>query len=342
MEIGSKQVGRFFQWFFLILLVGACGNDQPTVDVSGVQVDLQIKRFDQELFTTPPAAIAGKVPSWQSDYGRFFDLYTGHVLPLGGPKSPALADNLSRFVADQDIQAIHKMVEKDFSDFTPIHQELEQAFRYYKHYFPDKLIPEVITFESSFNYAIFALDSALCIGLDMYLGKDCSYYKEFGFAQYQINRMEPHRVAVEAMNGWLATEYPFDGVDKNMLEHIVHQGKVMHLATLMMPNQPLHEIFGYTPEQLAWCSANEMQMWAFLIDKKVLYSKKNSEIHKFTADGPFTSGFDKASPSRVGSWIGWRIVSAYMQANPKVSAQALMEETNAQGLLSRSSYKPER
>ena len=66
------------------------------------------------------------------------------------------------------------------------------------------------------------------------------------------------------------------------------------------------------------------------------------EIKKYTSEGPFTAAFSKAAPPRIGYWIGWQIVRQYMNNNPEVTMQQLMDNNDAQQLLAKSKYKPKK
>jgi uncharacterized protein YjaZ len=62
----------------------------------------------------------------------------------------------------------------------------------------------------------------------------------------------------------------------------------------------------------------------------------------FLADGPYTMEFSKDSPPRLGEWIGLQIIRSYMQKNPEITLQMMMQETDAQKILTLSGYKPEK
>ena len=46
------------------------------------------------------------------------------------------------------------------------------------------------------------------------------------------------------------------------------------------------------------------------------------------------------SPGNTGSWLGWKIVQKFMQENPTYTLKSLMQETDAQKILTLSKYKP--
>ena len=97
---------------------------------------------------------------------------------------------------------------------------------------------------------------------------------------------------------------------------------------------------GFTKKQVDWCEKHEKDIWGLLIKNKFLYSTELDVISKFTGEGPFTTGLAKESPARTGVWIGWRIVRNYMNKNSKITLEELMNENDAQKILSTSKYKP--
>lgn len=58
------------------------------------------------------------------------------------------------------------------------------------------------------------------------------------------------------------------------------------------------------------------------------------------AEGPETKGLSN-SPARVGNYIGYKIVSKFMEEN-SVSIDSLMKITDATVILNASKYKPTR
>jgi uncharacterized protein YjaZ len=81
-------------------------------------------------------------------------------------------------------------------------------------------------------------------------------------------------------------------------------------------------------------------MWNSILQFQHLYSKDNSIIAKYTEEAPFTAFFSQASPGRAAIWIGYKIVSAYMEKHPKVSVQDLLLKTKAQDVLKGADYHP--
>ena len=54
------------------------------------------------------------------------------------------------------------------------------------------------------------------------------------------------------------------------------------------------------------------------------------------------NAFSKESPARVGAWVGWQIVKKYMANNKNVTLPQLLDDYDAQNILSLSGYKPKK
>jgi len=87
---------------------------------------------------------------------------------------------------------------------------------------------------------------------------------------------------------------------------------------------------------------NEAHVWAAIIENRMLYTTDGKLIRSFMADGPFTAEFSKEAPSRLGEWLGWQIVRKYLENQPEVTFQQVMNEKDPQKILTLSGYKPEK
>lgn len=157
---------------------------------------------------------------------------------------------------------------------------------------------------------------------------------------YQVDFMSKHYIVVDAVRSWLQTEYEGMDVHKNLLSEMVFQGKLVYALDHLLPQEEDSVKLEFTAQQLQWVNNSEQSIWDYFIDKNLLYSTKASENVKYINSAPFTIGMPKASPGRVGVWLGYKIVSAYMERHKEITLAALMEEKNAQKILNDSHYKP--
>ena len=73
----------------------------------------------------------------------------------------ALSVGLKNFVTNPDISEIYKETQKIYPELSFLEKDLTNAFKRYKHHFPDSNPPTVVADFSGFNYAVFTHDSTL-------------------------------------------------------------------------------------------------------------------------------------------------------------------------------------
>ena len=196
---------------------------------------------------------------------------------------------------------------------------------------------------SGFNYALGVTEDHVGIGLDMYLGSDCEFYDKLGIPKYKSFNMTPENMVVDCMKGWIMTEfYPKKEDEATLLSKMIYEGKILYVLDALFPFSEDSIKIGYSQEELDWCKYNEFNLWSHFVDKQLLYTKNGSTIVQYTGEGPFTTGFDRASPARIGIWMGWQIVRSFMQKHENITLEQLMNEKNAQALLVKSGYKPKK
>ena len=321
--------------FYTLLFVSACKTDRKEVDVSQVDINIHALRLENDL-----VQYSENISWLREKFGSFFDLYTYQILQTGTPDTSLLKTRLRDFINDPDISNIYADTKAMYQDFTKTDLQLTDVFRHYKYYFPQKPVPEVVTFISGFNYAIVSADSTLGIGLDMYLGSDSKYYPSLQIPVYKIRKMRMEYIPTDAIRGWGESEWERDPSQTDLLSQLIYLGKIQYFIDRMQPETSDSIKFGYTAAQLHWCELSEKSIWSFFIDQKLLFSSEPSQIGKFVNDGPTTNGFPKESPGNIGAWIGFRIVEAYMDKFDHITLAQLMEEKDANKIFRESNYKP--
>lgn len=335
-----KPIFAFFINAMLLITLGGCDEKRTSIKLEPVEVSQELKRMDVALFGNRVSNYDSLNQSLLAEYGDFYTIVMHSIANVADPRNPMAGDYIKQFIEYQGINETGKKIVTDFNDFTPYFNQIHEGFGRYKAAFPDSVVPTVVTFFSVFNYAIVATDSVLGIGLDMYLGKDFEYYPTMGFPMYKIEKMDKKYLVSDALKGWLQTTFETDLSQADLLTMMIHHGKLLYILDACLPEIDATIKFGFSDAQLEWCRQNEFNIWAHFVDNNLLYSKDKAQIMKFMNEGPFTSGFDKASPAQTGVWMGYQIVAAYMQENSALTLPTLLSKTNAQEILARSKYKP--
>ena len=340
MQILKRCFGFLFALFLTIQLFTACKpSGKHSIDVSDQKVVLKFNRFEQDLFhhTTIDTTV---IQSMRSKYGKFFDLYCRRMIQLPAPDDAILAINLNQYVHDKYIIEVNSIVQKKYKDVNNLQADLEEVFKHYKHYFPQKNIPNIVTYTAPFNYNVMTMESVLGIGLDMYIGSDYKYYSTLELPQYMIRKFREEYIVNDCIKGWFQSEWDVPSNANNMLSNMIYQGKLLYFSQALAPEMNDTIRIGFTANQLQWCIDNESKVWSFLIEQKLLYNKMPGIYMKFINDGNSTNGFPKEAPAKLGCFIGWQIVQSYMDANKNTTLEQLLKNNDEQKILSESKYKP--
>jgi hypothetical protein len=300
---------------------------------------LNITRFDLDLFQLANDTVANYKPLAQK-YPDFFYLFTHNIVNIGDSANPQLGNILHDFLNDKNISLMQNAVQSKFTNVDSYNVALTDAFKGYHYLFKNKTIPEITYFTSGYNYATVATAHTLGIGLEMYLGSNYEPYSLLQIPLYKRNIMKSEYMVSDALNYWIFTEFENNKNETNLLNLMLFRGKIMYALEKIMPNTPDSIKIGYTKVQLDWCEKHEKEIFTYFIQKNLLFSPVKVESMKYVNEGPFTAGFPRESPGKVGVWLGWQIVKNYMQQNSIVTLPELFNNTNGQAILKSSKYKP--
>ena len=125
----------------LIFAAGSCKRNQYRVNVSDISVSVKIQRLEKDLFTLNPEDIPSSVASLKQKYGAYLQLFS-YVINTGDINDPAFGDFLVRFCTDRQNNEVYDSTQKVFPDVQTIEAGLQDAFRHYRYYLPEKPVPE--------------------------------------------------------------------------------------------------------------------------------------------------------------------------------------------------------
>lgn len=326
----------------ITLFTTSCQNDSPKADISGIESDVKIKRFEKDLVQYLKEDPGAGFLKLRNEYGTFFNMFTHQVMSIPEGPDATVASNLVLFATDPEIQQIYSKVDSAFENMNDVKADIDLFLRHYRFYYPEKHVPEVVTYISAFNYAVITTDSVIGIGLDMFLGANSEFYPRLGIPKYMSSKFIREYIVPSVIKGWFQSDYEQTAVKKEFLSQMVYQGKLLYYLDAMAPS--MHDTLktGYSSAQLKWVKENETKIWSFFIEKKLLFSTDASEYAKFINDGPPSSGFSPDAPAKLGAWIGWQIVKTYMEKNSEITLDQLLLENDALKILEQSGYKPKK
>lgn len=315
---------NYFLFFLLSVFFISCNDESGNViDTSAIQVDLKVDRFDVDFYD-----FKGRdLESLKKKYSFLF--------PKNTPDSVWIAK-----IKDKEEQELYIETQKIYKDFSNVEKELTKLFKHIIYYNPEFQAPNIITVLSNidYEYRIVYADILLFISLDVYLGKEHSFYNDY--PNYIKENNIPQRIVIDVANKIIDGQIEVSN-NRSFLHKMITEGKRLYLLDLYAPWKPDDLKIGYSKDKMEWTKTNEEQVWKYFIENSILYSTDTKLNKRFLDDAPFSKFYlaeDTNSPGRIGQWLGWQIVRSFMEKND-VSLQTLLS-MDEEEIFKKSNYKP--
>ena len=353
-----KKNGYFLLFAVIVAAaITSCGNNNTKApDTSAIKLSIQTYRFDQDIHRVDTNHIADGLQRLNGKYPDFAVFFTDTLLPmvLGISQDPkdaasAISDDLHLYLTNKDYVLLQDTIDQKFPDTKKIDEELTDGFKIMKLYLPEIPVPRIyyINYILSKHPSFLADPNTACISLDMFLGPQYPYYASVGVPDYLAPHLRSNYIPVSLFSTIYNAYHPFATDDKTLLDQMIQRGKEQYFLHKMLPAHADSVLFGFTQNQVNWCTNNEASLYNFFIQQNLLFNKEEMRIVSYVNDGPFAKGIGsptdpgKPTPGNVGSWLGYKIVSSYMAQYPKTTLKELISQhSDAARFLDSAKYKP--
>ncbi len=347
--INARNALFLFPAAILFAGMAGCGKDKDIPDVSNISVNVELKRFDQDLFTLDTNDMAHDLARLEEDYGEFGDIFFRRIL---GSKDSTIAPEgheayVRGFITYPGIRHLYDTCQVVFQNLDNLKNDFEQAFQFYKYYFPlEPLSGEVVTYISEYSIGGFLYgDNSIGVGLDFYLGEGYPYQQynpsNPNFSQYLTHSFNKDHIVDKSMK-LLVKDMNGPSPGNRLLDYMIHNGKELYILDQLLPYAPDSVKLEYSQQQVDWCHENETNIWAYLVSEDLLYSTAWKDFRKLVEYSPNSPGMPDEAPGRTANWLGWQIVKAYMKRHPGTALEDLIALKDAQAIMDGSKYKPRR
>jgi gliding motility-associated lipoprotein GldB len=326
---------HFFIVLSAIVALNACkeSNCIDAPDVSNIQVDIAIDRFDQKVNRAGSyeelSQLLNKYPSVKN-LVLHADQY---------PNDSLLNRRYYNLMSNPYIDSLKMDVENEFGDLTEIEGQFETAFKHVKYYYPEVKAPKILTVITGLAHDLYISDSLIVIGLDYFLGPGAKYkpmnQPDYILKRYQKPYMVPQIMMLYASR-FIDTEYD----DQTALAEMIFYGKAYEFAKNTLPCTPDSLFTGYTSTETKEVNQYENVIWASIIENEYLYETSHVDKQKILGERPKTYEISQECPGRIGRWVGWQIVKKYRQDHPETPLPSLLEMKDARRIFNQSGYKP--
>ncbi|MDB5136187.1 MAG: gldB [Mucilaginibacter sp.] len=344
MIFNSHKAKQIYLIFLTSLLLTACGRSKK-VDVSNIDINVTIDRFDHDLDAMRTKPMNVQVAYMQKKYGVFYQDYMERIIRAGITRDTNYYKTLRDIITSQPYADLKHDVDSVYSNLDKQNEELTDAFKHIKYYYPKKNLPKVYAYSSGFQAQTSIGNRYFAIGLDMFLGANSRFYPALTevIPHYVSRRFTKDNIVPRVVEG-IAREdmFPESEQDKSLLSKMVYNGKILYLMDQVLPDVADSTKIGYTAKQMKWCDDFKSQIWGYFLEENLLYETDYEKIQKYLGEAPFTPGLgekNEAAP-KLALWTGWQIVKQYMDKHPEITLQQLMADGDAQKILNESKYRP--
>lgn len=334
----------------IALILNACAPDgrESIPDVSDIPVDIELRRFEQDLFSLDTTNISAGLAELRAAYPEFSQIFFGRILaaddPRYAPEGPEAF--IAGFLQHAPARALYDTCMVLYRDMSDIEADFERAFQFYKYYFPDRETPDVTTFVSEYTIGSFIYnEQSLAVGLDFFLGAGYPYQRynlgNPNFSEYLVRTFNKDHLVFKTLLP-LVQDLTGEPQGGRLIDMMVNNGKQLYILDHLLPTTSDSVKLEMTPAQVEWLEDNEREIWAYFLKEDLLYSSRWQEVRKYVDYSPNSPGMPPEAPGRTANWIGWQIVQKYMQEFPGTTMEELLTLTDAQQILDKSRYIPRR
>lgn len=300
---------RYLPILLFLVLLSCQEVSKQQEAIAEVKVDMEFVRFDRMFARATPESLK----DLKSAFPQFF------------PAQFADSIWLSR-MADTLQLELNRAVVEVFPENEVLEGEFYSLYQHARYYFPEIPLPPVYTVISDVDYQnpVIYSERALVIGLDNYLGTDHPFYASI--PRYIALNMRPEQVLPQATDVLVKTQVPPPG-DRSFLAGMIYHGKRLYAESLLLPELPTYSLLGYSAEQWEWSAENEVEIWRYFIENELLYSTDPKLYPRFLNKAPFSKFYleiDNESPGEIGRYIGFRIVSTFMERSDDTTLQDML------------------
>ncbi|PCJ97378.1 MAG: gliding motility lipoprotein GldB [Flavobacteriaceae bacterium] len=315
---------KFIICILFFVLISCGGDDTVSQEIAKIDLDLQVNRFDREFAEITPIQLS----TLKKKYPYLF------------PKQYADSIWIAKMKDSLQLELLSE-VNATFKDFKDESADLELLFKHIAYYFPKYKTPAVVTVISDVKYndRVILADTLLLIGLDNYLGSSHKFYARI--QKYIANGLDREYIISDVASAF-AKKVLSQPRDRSFLSQMIYYGKELHIKDKLIPFNTDAQKIGYSQEQMDWAKTSEEQIWRYFIERELLYSTDNKLGPRFLDPAPFSKFqlelVDNESPGKIGRYMGWQIVRAFMKNND-VTLQQLLQ-IPAEEIFKKANYKP--
>lgn len=343
---------RFFLIALCTVLIAGCNQSNNKPDVSDINADIRLLRFDRDFFSMDTTHLPGSIEQLNRKYPRFLPLYAEFLSPINLMVRAGRSFDESVLVYHRSIKPLYDATQQKFKNLDKVEKDLESGLKFVKYYYPSFRLPAVVASVENFNpgdpqeiYGTTYYHDTLIISLQMFLGKDFEGYNPQEYPDYLRRRFNEQFIVPNCLRAIANSLYLDTSESASLIEQMIERGKQWYLLDHFLPDTPDSLKTGFNQSQSGFVVRNEGNLWSeFLKNTPDPYTLEQERLKNYLGEGPFTQDMPhdlngNGTPGNIGQWLGWRIVEKFAERNPEMTVQQVLS-TPARKIFQESKYKP--
>ncbi len=194
---------------------------------------------------------------------------------------------------------------------------------------------------SPYRQQIMLVDSVVYVALNHYLGEDHEAYSSM--PRYVRATKKADYISLDIAEAIISVEYPFErGNAPTVTQYLIYQGALARAVATLTGTEDVAKLMGWTAGELEEVTSQETAVWRKMAADNLIYSTDMSIARRLSEPSLSSTLISPNLPGRVGRYIGYRIVDAYIANNPGTKLSDILSPDfyNSPSVLINSGYAP--
>ena len=234
--------------------------------------------------------------------------------------------------------SLYNDVNTHFENPLNLFYPLDNSFTKFNQQSNYKLSPNITILISGFFNDVIVDKENIVIGLDYFLPKT-NKYKPRDLPSYILDRYSPEHINSISLSSYLSQFNLINESDLTMINEMISFGKLYYVVSKLLPCTEQRIILGYSEKEFELVNKNEAFIYSFFLQNELLFEESNLIKQKYLSERPSTFEISQSVPGRIGRWLGWRIVSSFMNSST-YTLEELLKEDDYKNIFYNSNYNP--
>ena len=313
----------------LVFNLGCGPQHKKGPNISKVKLDIQVDHFEKDFFSLDTNNLQVGLNILKRKYGDFYKDFFYNIAAFSMDEDqfyPEVCTYLRTY------RFIYDSIDYYIPNLNQQIKAIENALKRAKIYFPGRKLPsKVITYIGPIDgFGSFVSKSGIGIGLQQFLGPTFSGYKKEAiylenlFGKQKLQQFSPDYIAPSAILCWINREFPDKAGKYTLQKKLIEEGRKLYLLKILLPDLSDATILGYTKEQINWCQNNRILIEHYFKHDNLLKTTDPEKIVAYLSDNQRPVGLPEEFVDNTGKYLGFLMVSKFMEAHRKTTLKELM------------------